>query len=56
VSFLYAFAVFLAVVGAGCVLSGFFAELRRIDLAERLMPFRSTSVADEAEEWLNSRA
>jgi hypothetical protein len=51
---LSAIAVLLAFTGLGCIISGYRTSRRDIDLAERLRPFRGTSVGDEAEEWLRS--
>jgi hypothetical protein len=51
---LSAFAVVLALTGAGCIAFGLNAQFRRPDLTVRLLPFHS-SVGDEAEAWLKEQ-
>jgi hypothetical protein len=41
-------------VGATLIFDGWLRRERRPDLAERLRPFQPSSVADEAQDWLDS--
>jgi hypothetical protein len=43
-------------VGATLIIDGYLRRQRRPDLAERLRPFQPSSVADEAEVWLDHKA
>lgn len=41
--------------GTAILLDAWVNRWRRHDLTERLRPYQATSVADEAQEWLDSR-
>jgi hypothetical protein len=49
------FVVLMVWPGGTCLIEPCLRHERRPNLAERLLPFQPRSVADEAEEWLNSR-